>query len=358
MMTARVRERAISDDQAWAAVLGRDRALDGQMVYGVLSTGIYCRPSCPSRRPRRHNATFFAAPAEAERAGFRACLRCDPRGERVPAPPAAVLRARAHLDAHFDEPLTLGVLAREAGMAAHHLQRTFKKTFGVTPKEYQDHLRTQRLKRELRTGGSVTTAIHEAGYGSASRVYESSDARLGMPPGAYRSGGKGIAIRFATVASPLGRLLVAATERGVCAVALGDADPPLEAALRAEYPAATIEPGLGALEATIEALVGSLAGAGALAGVPTDVRGTAFQHRVWNALRAIPYGETRSYAQVAAAIGNPKAARAVARACATNPIALLVPCHRVIGSSGAPGGYRWGAARKQALLAREASRKR
>ncbi len=359
MMNGIARERGVlSDEQAWAAVLGRDRTLDGRLFYGVLSTGVYCRPSCPSRRPHRHNATFFAAPADAERAGFRACLRCDPRGTRVAVAPGPVLRARAYLDAHFDEPVTLDSLSREAGMAPHHLQRTFKKAFGLSPREYQDALRLQRLKSSLRTGGSVTAAIHGAGYGSASRVYESAGARLGMPPGAYRSGGKGMVIRFGTVASPLGRLLVAATARGVCAVALGDTDAMLEASLRAEYPAATFEPGLSGLEETVAALVRYLGGADAIGAMPTDVLGTAFQRRVWGALRAIPYGETRSYAEVAAAIGQPAATRAVARACATNPTALVVPCHRVIGSGGGLRGYRWGVERKQALLDREASARR
>jgi AraC family transcriptional regulator of adaptative response/methylated-DNA-[protein]-cysteine methyltransferase len=358
MMTATVRDRALSDEQAWAAVLGRDRRLDGRLFYGVASTGVYCRPSCPSRRPRRHNATFFTEPEAAERAGYRPCLRCHPRGQRADAPPAPVGKAREYLDLHFDEPVRLDALGREVGMSPHHLQRTFKKAFGLTPREYQDALRMQRLKRELRTGGSVTTAIHEAGYGSASRVYEKSDARLGMSPGAYRSGGRGMVIRFGTVASPLGRLLVGATERGLCAVALGEDDGQLEASLRAEYPSATIERGLEGLEGPVAALVRYLDGEGALDAVPTDLRGTAFQQRVWEALRAIPYGETRSYAEVAAAIGRPSAARAVARACATNRVALVVPCHRVVGSGGNLSGYRWGIARKKALLDREARGRR
>ena len=357
MMTAIVRDRGLSDEQAWAAVLGRDVRLDGRLFYGVASTGVYCRPSCPSRRPRRHNATFFTDPAQAERAGYRPCRRCHPRGQRAETPPAPVGRARDYLDRHFDEPVSLDALGREVGMSPHHLQRTFKKAFGLTPKAYQAVLRMQRLKSELRTGGSVTTAIHEAGYGSASRVYERSDARLGMPPGAYRSGGRGMVIRFGTVASPFGRLLVGATERGLCAVALGDDDKQLEASLRAEYPAATIERGLEGLEAPVAALIRYLGGEDALDAVPADLRGTAFQQRVWDALRAIPYGETRSYAEVAAAIGKPSAARAVARACATNRLALVVPCHRVVGSGGKPSGYRWGVARKQALLEQESRRK-
>ena len=250
----------------------------------MASTGVYCRPSCPSRRPRRQNARFFTEPAEAERAGFRPCLRCDPRGERVETPPAPVGKAREYIDLHFDEPVTLEALGRQVGMSPHHLQRTFKKAYGLTPREYQDALRLQRLKSELRTGGSVTTAIHEAGYGSASRVYEKSDARLGMPPGAYRRGGRGMAIRFGTVASPLGRLLVAATERGVCAVALGDDDAGLEAGLRAEYPRAVIERSTDGLAGWLDRFVEYLAGDGELASIPIDVQGTVFQQRVWDAL--------------------------------------------------------------------------
>lgn len=357
MMTATVRDRAVSDEQAWAAVVARDGGLDGRLFYGVASTGVYCRPSCPSRRPRRRNARFFARPEEAEQAGYRPCLRCDPRGDRVSLPPASVGKARAYLDAHYEESVPLSALGREAGMSPYHLQRTFKKAYGLTPKEYQEVLRRQRLKKALRSGGSVTTAIHDAGYGSASRVYEQSDDRLGMPPGAYRTGGKGMAIRFAIVPSPLGRLLVGATNRGVCAVALGKDDAVLERSLRDEFPAASIGSGLEGLEETLANLSRYLAGEARLDAVPADLRGTAFQERVWNALRAIPHGETRSYAEVAAAIGRPTAARAVARACATNRIALVVPCHRVVASGGAVGGYRWGVARKRALLAQEARRK-
>jgi AraC family transcriptional regulator of adaptative response/methylated-DNA-[protein]-cysteine methyltransferase len=356
MMISIVRDRALSDERAWAAVLGRDRRLDGRLFYGVASTGVYCRPSCPSRRPRRQNARFFDEPAAAESAGFRPCLRCDPRGQRVETAPAPVGKAREYIDLHFDEPMTLEALGRQVGMSPHHLQRTFKKAYGLTPREYQDALRLQRLKSELRTGGSVTTAIHEAGYGSASRVYEKSDARLGMPPGAYRRGGMGMAIRFGTVESPLGRLLVAATERGVCAVALGDDDATLEASLRAEFPRAGIERSTDGLAAWLDRFVEYLAGNGELASIPIDVQGTVFQQRVWDALRAIPAGEKRSYAQVAAAIGKPSAARAVARACATNRVALAIPCHRVVREGGGLGGYRWGVDRKYALLAREVRR--
>jgi AraC family transcriptional regulator of adaptative response/methylated-DNA-[protein]-cysteine methyltransferase len=356
MTTMAMRDRALNDDQAWAAVLGKDRGFDGRLFYGVASTGVYCRPSCPSRRPRRPNARFFAAPEEAEQAGYRPCLRCDPRGQRVETPPAPVVKAREHLDRRFDEPVTLEALGREVGMSPHHLQRTFKKAYGLTPKEYQDALRLERLKSGLRNGGSVTSAIHDAGYGSASRVYEKSDARLGMSPGAYRRGGQGMTIRFDIAESPLGHVLVAATERGVCAVALGDDDATLEAGLRAEYPLAAIERGRDAVAGWLGGFVSYLSGDGGLASTPIDAPGTAFQKRVWDALRAIPAGEKRSYAQVAAAIGQPTAARAVARACATNHVALAIPCHRVVRGGGGLGGYRWGVDRKYALLAQEVRR--
>jgi AraC family transcriptional regulator of adaptative response/methylated-DNA-[protein]-cysteine methyltransferase len=356
MMTASVGVDRFSDDDAWAAVLRRDRAADGGFVYAVSSTGVYCRPSCASRRPRRENAAFFASPAEAERGGYRACLKCDPRGDRAREVPAPVLRARDYLDGHAEERVPLARLGREAGMSPHHLQRTFKRAFGVSPREYQDALRLARLKRSLREGGRVTDAILDAGYGSPSRVYEKSDARLGMPPGAYRRGGAGAAIGYATAPTPVGRVLVAATERGVCAVALGDDDARLVADLRAEFPGAGIAEG-GEASRWLEAVVTSLAGGADLRSIPVDLRGTAFQQRVWRALREIPRGATSTYAEVARAIGRPGAARAVAGACAANRVALLVPCHRVVRGGGEPGGYRWGAPRKRALLAAESRRK-
>jgi AraC family transcriptional regulator of adaptative response/methylated-DNA-[protein]-cysteine methyltransferase len=269
-----------------------------------------------------------------------------PDTPRVAETPAPVGRARAYLDRHFDQTVTLGALGRAAGMSPHHLQRTFKKAYGVSPREYQQALRHARLKSSLRGAPSVTEAILDAGYSSPSRVYETSDARLGMPPGTYRRGGRGMRIRYGLTKTALGRLLVGATERGVCAVALGDDDRALEAGLRAEYPAAEIARGGADLDRWLAALAASLEGEGDLASVPLDVQGTAFQQRVWRALRAIPRGETRSYGDVAAAVGNPKASRAVAQACAGNRVALVVPCHRVVRGDGEAGGYRWGAERK------------
>jgi AraC family transcriptional regulator, regulatory protein of adaptative response / methylated-DNA-[protein]-cysteine methyltransferase len=343
-------------EAAWAAVLARDARLDGRFVYAVASTGVYCRPSCPSRRPRREQVRFFAAPGAAEAAGYRACRRCRPASGEAPRATRAVAAARVYLEEHLDETVTLEHLGRVAGMSPTHLQRTFRRLTGASPKEYVQARRAERLKARLRKGDNVTTATYEAGYGAASRLYEQAGARLGMTPATYRRGGRGMHIRYTVVPSPLGRLLVAATERGVCAVQLGDAEEPLAAALRREYPHATLERagdsgnGLGAW---VAAIVRHLEGSPAALAVPLDLQATAFQLRVWKALQEIPAGATRSYGEVAAALGRPGAARAVARACAGNPVALVVPCHRVVQADGEPGGYRWGAERKRRLLDRE-----
>jgi len=350
-------------DPRWAAVLERDARQDGRFVYAVKSTGVYCRPSCPSRRPRRENVAFFGAPEEAERAGYRACRRCAPRSSMAPAA-RTVQRACAYLDAHLDEPVTLEALGRAVGVSPYHLQKTFKRVTGVSPKEYVSARRVERLKGRLQQGDGVADATYEAGYGSGSRVYERSDAQLGMTPATYKRGGLGMTIRYGTAASPLGRLLVAVSERGVCAVTLGDSDAALEAALRREYPRARIEraqaggeSGDAPLEEQIGAIIRHLEGTQPSLALPIDVQATAFQRRVWQALQEIPYGATRSYGEVAAAIGQPQAARAVAQACATNRVALVVPCHRVVrgdfATSGEAGGYRWGAERKRRLLERE-----
>lgn len=351
-------ETAMDPETAWRAVQTRDAGADGAFVYAVSSTGIYCRPSCPSRRPARQNVSFFAAPEEAERAGYRPCRRCRPRSGGPADAVRAVERACAWIEAHLDEPVTLEALGGEVGLSPWHLQRTFKRLTGMSPGEYARARRLDRLKGRLRQGDDVATATYEAGYGSGSRVYEQADARLGMTPATYRKGGQGVSIRYATAASSLGRLLVAVTGRGVCAVTLGDTDETLEAALRREYPGAAIEkaePGEPGLGGWIDAVVRCLEGAEPCLQLPLDVRATAFQQRVWKALQEIPYGETRSYGEVAAALGRPEAARAVARACAGNPVALAVPCHRVVRADGEPGGYRWGAERKKRLLERERS---
>lgn len=346
-------------DEAWAAVMGRDRRFDGRFVYAVRTTGVYCRPSCPSRRPAAANVAFFGDAAAAERAGFRACKRCRPSANGAPdGAAAAARRAAAFIDAHADERITLSALARETGVSPFHLQRVFRREIGVSPREYQQARRLERLRNQLRQGDTVSRATYEAGFGSPSRVYEQAGARLGMTPAAYRRGGDGIRIRFAIVSSPLGRLLVAATPNGVCAVSLGDSDAQLEHRLRAEFPRATIErDDDGSLGAVAEQVLAHLRGDGPAHDLPLDVRGTAFQQQVWCALLAIPYGETRSYAQVAAAIGQPTATRAVARACATNPVAVVIPCHRVVRSDGGLGGYAGGVERKERLLHIEGGRR-
>ncbi len=346
--------------RAWAAVEARDASWDGRFVYAVSSTGIYCRPSCASRRPRRDRVSFFADPVAAAAAGYRPCRRCKPLASAVPDAERRVAAARDFLAAHLDENVTLERLGREVGASPYHLQRTFKRLLGVSPKDYVLAQRAERLKQRLKEGDDVTTATYEAGYGAGSRLYEQSNARLGMTPGTFRRGGAGAHIRFAIAAAPPGRLLVAATERGICAVRLGDDDQALAAGLRRDYPSATLEPVAAGdpLEGWVDSILASLAPAPgapppALAALPLDVRATAFEWRVWRELQRIPRGATRSYGEVAAALGKPTAARAVARACAANRVALVVPCHRVVRADGDPGGYRWGAERKRQLLAAE-----
>lgn len=343
----------IDDGAAWDAVQARDALLDGRLVYAVASTGIYCRPSCPSRRPRRENVAFFPTPDDAEAAGYRECRRCRPRGVRPSPATESVRRAREHLDAHPEESVTLEQLGRVAAMSPHHLQRVFKRLVGVSPREYAAARRAERLRERLREGESVSRAGFGAGYGSGSRLYEEGAARLGMTPAAYRRGGRGVRIRYTLVPCALGRLLVAATERGVCSVALGDTDAELQDALRREFPGAELEPAGGELDDWARAVVAAAEGHAPAPDLPLDLRATAFQLRVWRALREIPRGSTRSYGEIAAAIGSPGAARAVGRACAGNPVALVIPCHRAVRGDGAHGGYRWGAERKQRILEAE-----
>jgi len=344
------------ESQYWQAVLDRDRQADGQFVYAVRSTGIYCRPSCPSRRPGQEQVAFYPAAAVAEAAGFRACRRCGPDGAAHSDMARAVAAICRLLDAAGDMPLTLAALGRAVSLSPTHLQRVFKRAMGVTPRAYAAARRAERFKAGVRAGDSVGAAGYAAGYGSSSRLYEAAPAELGMTPAEYRRGGIGRQIHYTTAACPLGRLLVAATERGLCMVSLGDSDAPLEAALHADYPAAAIaraDPGSD-LDSAVAAILRHLRGEQPALDLPLDVQATAFQRRVWEALRAIPYGQTRTYGAIAAALGAPTASRAVGRACATNRVSLVVPCHRAVGSSGNLTGYRWGVARKAALLAAEA----
>lgn len=341
-------------EEQWQAVEARDARFDGSFVYAVRSTGIYCRPSCPSRRPRRPHVTFFALPEAAERAGFRSCLRCRPRAVRVrDAQAERIQKVCRFVQEHLEEPLTLTRLSQAAGLAPHHLQRTFKRVMGISPRAYADALRLGVFKDRVRKGAAVIDAAFEAGYGSTSRLYERADAQLGMTPAAFRKGGKGLDLRYTIVDCPLGRLLVAATGRGIALVSLGDRDEALARALADEYPAADRTRDDASLTEWVRHIVKHLEGREPHLDLPTDVRATAFQWQVWQELRKIPRGETRSYADVARAIGRPRAVRAVARACATNPVALVVPCHRVVPSAGGTGGYRWGASRKARLLERE-----
>jgi AraC family transcriptional regulator of adaptative response/methylated-DNA-[protein]-cysteine methyltransferase len=335
------------------AVAGRDAELDGAFVYAVRSTGIYCRPSCPSRRPRPGQVVLFAVPEAAERAGFRPCRRCHPEREGR-SPRSELVRQICGEIASNDNPrANLKRLTAATGVSPNHLQRTFKKSMGITPRQYADALRVARFKSDLRKGADVTTALYEAGYGSSSRIYERSDAQLGMTPAAYRRGGRGMKISYTIADCSLGRVLVGATPRGISAVSLGDHDARLVAELGREYPHAEIRRGASEASRWVRAIVRHLAGTQPRLDLPTDVVATAFQRRVWEALRSIPRGTTRSYSEIAHEIGQPRAVRAVARACATNPAAIVVPCHRVIRSDGSLGGYRWGIERKKLLLDRE-----
>ena len=349
-------------ETCWTAVESRDASKDGAFVYGVLTTGVYCRPSCASRRPLRRNVRFYATPRDAERDGLRACRRCRPNLDPAQDTRDVRIRKACELIArHVDEPLSLKRLAAAAGLSPFHFQRRFKAAVGLTPKEFHEAERVRALKAGLKSASSVTAAIYDAGFGSSSRVYERVDTRLGMTPAQYRQGGRGIAISYATSQTPLGLMMVGATDRGICFIQFGDSEMALRAQLTAEYPEAKHAPMPDAQTATFNAWMRALAayldGGRTSLDLPLDVRGTAFQMRVWRYLQTIPHGEVQSYAEVARGIGRPAAARAVAQACASNTIALAIPCHRVIRGDGGLGGYRWGLARKRALIDRERNRR-
>jgi len=345
------------EDPRWLAVLSRDAGADGTFVFGVRSTGIYCRPSCPARRPGRAQVVFFAAPPAAEHAGFRACRRCRPNEAGAAESQVRLVEAACrYIEAHADGETRLRTLAGHLGHSPHHIHRVFRRLIGITPREYADACRLDLVRARLRAQEAVAAAVYDAGFGSSSRLYERAPKHLGMTPAAYRRGGRGTRVGYVTVATPLGRLLVGATPRGVCAVSLGQDDATLEAALAAEYPAAERHRDDARLGPWVAAIVEYLRGRRPHLALPLDIQATAFQRRVWAALQSIPYGETRSYGEVARALGAPSATRAVARACATNPVALIIPCHRVIRADGDLGGYRWGIERKEALLRRERRR--
>lgn len=347
---------AFSDDEArWAAVVRRDRTADGAFYYSVRTTGVYCRPSCAARLARREHVRFHATCAEAEQAGFRPCKRCRPHEASMAARWAAVVAAACRAMAAADEMPSLDELAQTAGMSRSHFHRLFKALTGVTPRAYAEAQRAQRVRDELRRSATVTEAIYSAGFQSHGRFYATSSERLGMTPTAFRAGGSGEVIRFAVRACWLGAILVAATDRGVCAILLGDDPETLVRDLQDRFPRAQLIGGDTAFEHLVATVVGFVEAPGLGLDLPLDVRGTAFQQRVWQALRAIPVGATASYADIARRIGAPHAVRAVAQACAANPLAVAIPCHRVVRHDGTLSGYRWGMERKRALLAREAA---
>lgn len=336
-----------------AALAARDPAFDGRFVYSVRSTGIYCRPSCPARAARPENVAFHATPAEAEAAGFRACRRCRPNEASPDARRAEVVaRACRLIDAAETVP-ALDALARAVGLSPFHFHRVFKAVAGVTPRAYADARRADRVAQGLRQAGSVTEALYAAGYGAASRFYADAPQRLGMAPATYRKGGTGETIRFAVGPCSLGAILVAATARGVCAILLGDDPDALLRDLEDRFPHAALTGGDPGFEAVVAQVVGLVEAPGTAFDLPLDIGGTAFQQRVWAALRKIPAGTTASYAEIARAVGVPAAVRAVARACGANALAVAIPCHRVVRADGGLSGYRWGIARKRDLLARE-----
>ena len=343
-------------DVRWQAVQARDRTSDGRFVYAVRSTGIYCRPSCPSRRPHRNRVEFFELPALAERAGFRPCRRCQPNSVAMDDPTLELAQRVCRLiDERPDGDLRLERLSAEVGKSPYYLQRTFKRIVGVTPRQYAASRRVARLKRELRAEDTVSRAQYAAGYGSSSRLYERSDQDLGMTPATYQRGGVGARIGYTLVDTSLGLLLVAGTERGLCAVRFGEQEAALARDLRDEFPEAELvqdEPRVNLWARVVQAQVNGLKPSSL---VPLDVQATAFQWRVWQELRRIPLGQTRTYSDIASAIGRRRAARAVAHACATNPTAVAIPCHRVVREDGGLGGYRWGLERKRELLEREAA---
>jgi len=340
-------------DRNWDAVLARDASQDGAFVFAVSSTGVYCRPSCPAKHPRRTNVSFFRRPEEAERAGYRACLRCRPRAIGGNPQMQMVKAVCRYIEQHLDESVTLARLGSTFRQSPFHLQRTFKSVLGVTPREYADSCRINQLKQNLRAGHSVTRALYDAGYSSSSRLYERTASQLGMTPDKYRRGAIAAPIRYTCTDSPLGRMLVAATDKGICAIQFAGSDGELEQGLKHEFPFALRRRDDQELRGWKDDLLRQMQGQKLNSALPLDIQATAFQRRVWSYLQSIPFGATRSYQQVAKAIRHPAATRAVARACATNPVAVAIPCHRVVRSNGEMGGYRWGLDRKQALLKME-----
>src|SRR5947209_5264896 len=337
----------------WEAVISRDPNQDGRFVFAVSSTGVYCRPSCPSRRPRRENVIFFRKPDEAEKAGYRACLRCRPRAIGGNAQMGMVKAVCRYIEQHLDEPYTQALLGTAFRQSPFHLQRTFKAVLGISPRAYADSRRLNQLKSNLRAGHSVTRAMYDAGYSSSSRLYERTASQLGMTPDKYRRGAIAAPIRYTLSDSLLGRMLIAATDKGICAIQFANSDEELIHGLKHEFPFASRRRDDEAMQQWGNDLLRQMRGQELSSMLPLDIQATAFQRRVWTYLQSIPPGATRSYSQVAKAIGQPTASRAVARACASNPVAVAIPCHRIVRNNGDMGGYRWGTERKKALLEME-----
>jgi AraC family transcriptional regulator of adaptative response/methylated-DNA-[protein]-cysteine methyltransferase len=343
------------DEERWQAVKRRDRAFDGKFLFAVRTTGIYCRPSCASRPAKRENVTFFETGAQAEKAGYRACKRCRPNKHGSPDPQVQAVSQACERIEQAEEAPKLAALAASVGLSPHHFHRVFKAITGVTPKAYAVQTRARRAADMLRTAETVTEAIYDSGFNSSSRFYEGASARLGMTPGAVRRGGAGARIRFAVWQASLGAVLVAATDKGVCAILLGDDPEPLVRDLQDRFPRAELEGGDAEFERMVAQVVGLVEAPGQRLDLPLDIRGTAFQQRVWAALSAIPPGKTATYREIARAIGQPTAVRAVAQACGANPLAIAIPCHRVVRADGDLSGYRWGVERKRKLIDREAA---
>lgn len=344
---------SVEHDPRWARVLARDASADGQFVYAVKTTGVYCQPSSPSRLPRPENVEFFDTPADAEAAGYRPSRRASPDQTTVRAQQAALVAQACHRIEAADTPPTLEALAQDAGLSPYHFHRLFKSVTGLTPKAYADAHRARKLRAQLGRGSSVTEAIYDAGFNASSRFYEASDNVLGMTASRYRAGGVQTTIRFAVGECSLGSILVAQSDRGICAILMGDDPDALARDLQDTFPKAELIGGDAGFEDLVAKVVGFVEAPSIGLDLPLDVRGTAFQERVWQALREVPPGSTTSYTEIATRIGAPQAVRAVAQACAANHIAVAIPCHRVIRRDGNTSGYRWGVERKLALLERE-----